>query len=286
MKRGGTASGIELGEKRTSSGTFGGSWSRPATVSLGRVKPRTFLVGVSRGNSVRIAYRGNQRGWEWHGFVRIPETGREVYGEKVGGSTGARGLLEYAGVYAGACVCGSTEDVRRTARRYDRPAGLCGPCRAAFYAKGEAYWQERRTNPRPGDDEHTRLEPCRECKGALVLRPSSYEVRNYRATTPLCGPCAERTAEAGWARVIALELAKATGTAPSRWTAAPAPLGRVAVSDSETGARLTARVFEAEETLMFFLPKTLPPSASPERVAVVWAALSEVALAEPTGVGA
>lgn len=59
----------------------------------------TYCVGVERGKPVRIAFkpRGQNKGWTYYGFVRNAQ-GKEVWGDKVNGSLGAKGLLLRAGI--------------------------------------------------------------------------------------------------------------------------------------------------------------------------------------------
>lgn len=69
-------------------------WSR--TVKVG---DQEYAVSVRRGKSVRIAFRGNKRGWQWFGSVyRIHGNEGHVWTDRVPGSIGCRGLLIEAGV--------------------------------------------------------------------------------------------------------------------------------------------------------------------------------------------
>jgi hypothetical protein len=67
-------------------------WSRTC-----RVNGVDYHVSVTRGKSVRIAYkpRGQNRGWHWHGCVY--SNGRCLFAGRVTKSIGVRGLLIEAG---------------------------------------------------------------------------------------------------------------------------------------------------------------------------------------------
>lgn len=82
---------ITLGEKTE---TFSG-WARSATVG-----GKTYRVGIDRGKAVRIPYkpRGQNIGHHYRGWV-MDSNGRNIFCDRVGGSLGARGLLELAGVF-------------------------------------------------------------------------------------------------------------------------------------------------------------------------------------------
>lgn len=288
-KRGGARPGLSLGPKRESGGTFGGSWSREVTVTAGRQKPRTFTVGVSRGNNVRIAFRGNARGWTWHGYVRaiVDGTVREVWQGDVAGSTGASGLLEAAGVYLRPCAdCGEHDGLEVSSPIYyvGSRRARCAACRANIYEKTEEWHRKTLTENRPGDAYKVeRLQACAGCKERLVERPSKYDVQRYGAKTPLCGPCDEQVRTAATVKSIALELARANGTTPARATVTPCvtesarACGWVKVASPE--GEIIARAGELLETLLYFLPKAIPASGTPERINAVWAALREVAIA-------
>jgi hypothetical protein len=59
-----------------------------------------YLVGVESGGQVRIPYtpRGTY-GHKWYGFVRLPNKNNwTLFYERVGGTLGANGLLEEAGI--------------------------------------------------------------------------------------------------------------------------------------------------------------------------------------------
>lgn len=70
------------------------TWRRSATVD-----DVTYHVGVDRGRAVRIAFkpRGQNIGHHYNGWVMGPD-GRNLWGGRVSGSIGARGLLKRAGV--------------------------------------------------------------------------------------------------------------------------------------------------------------------------------------------
>lgn len=68
-------------------------WSRKC-----RVNGQDFHVAVTRGKSVRIAFkpRGQNRGWHWHGTVYAD--GKCIWSGRVEKSIGVRGLLRSADV--------------------------------------------------------------------------------------------------------------------------------------------------------------------------------------------
>ena len=69
-------------------------WSR--NVKIG---DQEYCCSVRRDKSVRIAYRGNKRGWTWWGTVyRVGTNSGHVWGGQVPGSLGCKGLLIDAGV--------------------------------------------------------------------------------------------------------------------------------------------------------------------------------------------
>lgn len=84
---------IALGPEtvNTFAGGFDG-WRRQATVH-----GVTYNVSVRRGNSVRMAFAGNKRGWQWIGRVS-DAAGHVFFDDLCTKSTGVAGLLERAGV--------------------------------------------------------------------------------------------------------------------------------------------------------------------------------------------
>ncbi len=71
-----------------------GTWSRKVLVN-----GKEYRVGIERGKRVRIAFKPrNNGGWGFHYYGFVREDGREVWSDRVGGTLGAKGLLEDAGI--------------------------------------------------------------------------------------------------------------------------------------------------------------------------------------------
>ena len=80
---------VALGERRHSA--LFAAWSRQV-----QVDGLPLWVGIAAGKSGRIAYQGAKRGHHWHGYVRDMH-GHELWSGRVAKSTGAKGILRYAG---------------------------------------------------------------------------------------------------------------------------------------------------------------------------------------------
>ncbi len=93
---------ITYGEKRISGDIMGGAWQRYVTLEDGRI----FNVSITRGRSVRIAYkpRGQNRGFEWWAYCseckhddgdRYPTSIKRYPVVQCNKSTGVRGILKH-----------------------------------------------------------------------------------------------------------------------------------------------------------------------------------------------